>query len=92
MLMLKYLVGIVDIVDIVEFVHIGVIVDIGDIVDMVENVDISDIGDVSNILFRLTATAHLVQQVVVTRQAFLIGDKLAGPEVCLVQQRSGSRE
>ena len=41
---------------------------------MVENVDISDIGDVSNILFRLTATAHLVQQVVITRQAFLETD------------------
>ena len=60
--MLKYLVDIVDIVDIVDLVDIG---DIGDLVN---------IGDVSNILFRLTATAHLVQQVVVTRQAFLDTD------------------
>ena len=44
------------------------LVDIADIVDLV------DIGDVSNILFRLTATAHLVQQVIVTRQAFLETD------------------
>ena len=44
------------------------LVDIGDIVDLV------NIGEVSNILFRLTATAHLVQQVVVTRQAFLETD------------------
>merc|ERR1719150_1455298 len=63
-----------------------------DNLDIGDNVDIGDMVDVSNILFRLTATAHLVQQVVVTRQAFLIGDKLAGPEVGLVQQRSGSRE
>ena len=41
---------------------------------MVENVDIGVIGDISNILLRLTATAHLVQQVVVTRQAFLETD------------------
>ena len=38
---------------------------------LVDIVDLVDIGDVSNILFRLTATAHLVQQVIVTCQAFL---------------------
>ena len=47
---------------------------LGDIADIGDLVDIGDIGDVSNILFRLTATAHLVQQVVVTRQAFLETD------------------
>ena len=66
--MLKYLVDIADIGDIVDIVDVVDIVDIGDSGDLV------DIGDVSNILFRLTATAHLVQQVVVTRQAFLDTD------------------
>ena len=45
-----------------------------DIVDIIDIVDLVNIGDVSNILFRLTATAHLVQQVIVTCQAFLETD------------------
>merc|ERR1712012_360814 len=44
--------------------------DIGDNVDIGDMVDIVHTGDVSNILFRLTATAHLGQQVVVTPPGF----------------------